>query len=218
MKIICFSPTASFSVGIALLAIGAMTVRRARHMNELPYAAIPVIFGVQQLIEGGVWLGLSAQYPTAHILAVAYLLFSNVLWPVFVPLAVWMIEPSAQHRRRIAWTIMVGLAVGLFYLVAIISHPVGATIKALHIKYHLPHPHKHLVFTFYAMATCLAPLLSSLWTLRMLGITLCISMITAYVIYTMWFASVWCFFAALISAMVFLHFYARRGCLRALFA
>lgn len=219
MKIICFSATASVSAGIALLAIGAMTIRRTRNKAELPYATIPLLFGVQQLIEGGLWLGLSAHHPATHALAVVYLLFSNVLWPIYVPLAVWMIEPSARHRRRIAFSLAIGIAVAMFFLAAIMTHPVGATIKAMHIKYSLPHPHKHLVFAFYAMATCLAPLLSSFRTLRLLGVVISMSMIFAYVIYTAWFASVWCFFAAIISATVFLHFYGkRRGYVRGLSA
>jgi hypothetical protein len=204
--IICFSATASFTIGIGLLAMGAVTLRLIRHKAELPYAAIPVIFGVQQLIEGGLWLGLPVQSPLAHMLAVAYLLFANVLWAFYVPFAIWMIEPSKPHRKRMAWTMAIGVAVAMFFLGAMMTHPVSATIEAMHIKYHLPHPHKHIVFAFYAVATCLTPLLSSFKTLRWFGAMLILSMLGSYAIYAMWFASVWCFFAALISVIVVLHF------------
>ena len=52
----CFSATASFSAGAALLIVGAVTVRRARRRAELPFSLIPVLFGIQQLIEGAIWL------------------------------------------------------------------------------------------------------------------------------------------------------------------
>ncbi|MEP7005137.1 MAG: DUF6629 family protein, partial [Sphingomonas bacterium] len=52
----CFSATASFTAGAGLLIIGAVTVRRARTAAELPFALVPALFGVQQVIEGALWL------------------------------------------------------------------------------------------------------------------------------------------------------------------
>ncbi|MCW1382948.1 hypothetical protein OLX02_08935 [Novosphingobium sp. KCTC 2891] len=210
VRVICFSATASFTSGIALIAIGAVTMLRTREPQEVPLAAIPGIFGVQQLVEGCLWLGLPGQPPTSDRLAMTYLLFSHVLWPFFVPLAIWLIEPSARHRRRIAWGMAAGAATSMFFLVILLSEPVSATIEGLHIRYHLPHPHENIAFAFYAAATCLSPLLSSLKTARMLGVLIAASMVASYLIYAMWFASVWCFFAALVSSVVFLHFSGRR--------
>ena len=210
MKVICFSATASFTAGIALLAIGTVTVRRARAPKELPYAAIPMIFGVQQLVEGSLWLELPAQSPTTHVLTIVFLLFSNVLWPAYVPLAVWMIEPRGGRRRLIALPAAAGVATGLFFLAAIVTHPVRAAIEGMHIEYDLPHPQHAIAFGFYAVGTCLAPLLSSHRTVRLFGVAIVGSMIAAHLLYSMWFASVWCFFAALTSGIVFLHFRGRR--------
>lgn len=207
VTIICFSATASFSSGLALCAIGAITVLRAGNRRAIPFAAIPLIFGMQQLVEGGLWLSLAGHSVSTHGLTVAYLLFSNVLWPLYVPLAVWLMEPSAAHRRRIGWTVPAGAAISLYFLAAILSHPVSSAIEGMHIKYRLPHMHQELAFAFYAVATCLAPLLSSHKTVRWFGGLIVISMIIAYVIYTMWFASVWCFFAALASGLVAAHFF-----------
>lgn len=214
MTTICFSATASLGAGIALLAIGAATMRRARVQVELPYAAIPIIFGVQQLTEGGLWLALPTHHPATHALTILYLLFSNVLWPLYVPLAVWLIEPEPARRRWFIPSILAGAGTSLFFLIAIASQPVAATISGPHIDYLLPHPHQTIAFAFYALATCLAPLLSSYRMVRLLGIILIGSMIMAYLVYAMWFASVWCFFAALTSSIVFLHF-ARRDAPRA---
>jgi hypothetical protein len=184
-------------------------VRRAdRH--EFPYAAIPLFFATQQLIEGALWLALPAGSPSAHILTVGYLMFSNILWPIYVPVAVWMIEPSAVRRRRLLLPVTAGAMTSMFFVVAIVTRPVSAMIVRSHIHYDLPHPHDKIVFAFYAVATCLAPLLSSHKAVRLLGVVLIVSMIAAYFIYMMWFASVWCYFAALISAVVSLHFL-RRG-------
>ena len=59
----CFSATASFTAGVLLLGAGALTVRSARSPRELPLAAIPRLFSIQQLIEGVVWLTFRYEAP-----------------------------------------------------------------------------------------------------------------------------------------------------------
>jgi len=56
----CFSATASFSAGAVLRGIGALTLKAARRPCEWPFAAIPLLFAIQQLIEGMIWLTFSA--------------------------------------------------------------------------------------------------------------------------------------------------------------
>lgn len=57
----CFSATASFAAGIGLTGIGLATLSLAPTWRERPFAAIPLLFGLQQLIEGGApWLALAA--------------------------------------------------------------------------------------------------------------------------------------------------------------
>lgn len=192
-----------------MLAIGAVSVGRTRHITEVPYAAIPVLFAVQQLVEGALWQVLPAQTSASHLLTIVYLLFSNVLWPIYVPIAIWLLEPRPERRRMIAWTVAGGTAVGVFFLAAIITHPVTAAIKGMHIKYHIPHHHDDIAVAVYAVATCLAPLLSSHKMVRFFGAALIASMIVAAFVYFYWFASVWCFFAALLSVLVILQFLRR---------
>ena len=45
------------------LCTDAATVRRARVRSELPYAWIPVLFGIQQLLEGALWLTFPDRAP-----------------------------------------------------------------------------------------------------------------------------------------------------------
>ena len=133
-------------------------------------------------------------------------MFSNVFWPIYVPLAVLMIEPSMAHRRRLLFPIVAGVGTGAFFLFALSMNPVSAEITGSHIHYDLPHSHDKIAFAFYAVATCLAPLLSSHPMVKLFGVALILSMAAAYASYAVWFASVWCFFAALLSVVVYLHF------------
>ena len=51
----CFSATASFSAGGVLLGLGMLTLKLASRPRELPFAAIPRLFAIQQLNEGVIW-------------------------------------------------------------------------------------------------------------------------------------------------------------------
>jgi len=205
VTIICFSATASFASGAVLLAVGSIAVRRA-HKPDYAYAAIPLLFGIQQIIEGGLWLVLAERASSQQCLTVGYLGFANILWPIYAPLAIWLMEPKSAHRKRLLLPLIAGVVTAIFFAHAIATHPISADIVRSHIRYRLPHDNEEIMFAFYATATCLAPLLSSYKSVRLLGSVIIASMITTYVFYTIWFASVWCYFAALISMIILLHF------------
>ena len=204
--IICFSATASTFTGVALLVVGIITVRRADRLAQIPYAAIPLIFGMQQLVEGYQWTVLPTQSQTTDIVATIYLFFSHVLWPIFVPLAVLLIEPLKARRKLLLLPMTAGAAASIYFLTALVTEPVSALIEGKHIVYHLPHRHDAFVLTLYIIGTCLTPLLSSYKSIRLFGFVIVIALIVTRLAYMHWFASVWCFFAAMMSAIVFLHF------------
>ena len=96
----CFSATASFAAGGLLLGVGSLTLRRARTPRERPFAAIPLLFAIQQFIEGVIWLTFSREAPLLNtVMTHAYSFFSHVLWPVYVPVAVLLIEPPGGAGR-----------------------------------------------------------------------------------------------------------------------
>ena len=110
----CFSAFASFSAGVALLVIGGDSARRTRHAAELPYALIPLLFGVQQLLEGGLWLTLAEpQQCLSALLTQGYSAFSQVIWPIYIPAAVYLLERPGWRRRAIALIALGGAVVGL---------------------------------------------------------------------------------------------------------
>ena len=86
-----FSATASFSAAALLLGIVTLTLKSAlvtRQRRALPFAAITVVFAVQQLIEGVIWLTFAEKRTRLHAgMTCAYSFFSHVLWPVYEPVA-----------------------------------------------------------------------------------------------------------------------------------
>lgn len=108
----CFSAAASFSAGTLLLAVGAVTLRMVQRSAQRPYAAIPLLFAVQQLVEGVVWLSFGGPAGLNFVATQVYSFFSHVLWPVYVPLAAWRMEPRGPRRRALSAFVAAGLVVG----------------------------------------------------------------------------------------------------------
>lgn len=94
----CFSAAASFAAGGALAVAGGITIAQAQEKKELPFASIPLLLGIQQAIEGVIWVSFS--FPTVNTAAVyAYSMFSHVLWPIFVPFSVFLVETDQTRKR-----------------------------------------------------------------------------------------------------------------------
>ena len=51
----CFSVSPSFIASTSLSAIGVATLGTPEGATERPFAAIPLLFGIQQLTEGVIW-------------------------------------------------------------------------------------------------------------------------------------------------------------------
>ena len=208
----CFSAPASFGAGVLLLAIGSAAARRARHPGELPFALVPVLFGIQQLIEGALWLTFPDRAPLLNnLLTQFYSLFSQVLWPIYIPVAVLLLEPTSWRRTALVATTVAGAAVSLFLLYYLVRLPVVSQVQGRHITYYFPHFHQFAATGLYLLGACVGPLFSSHRVVRVFGMAACLSLVATYFFYTTWFISVWCFFAAILSGLVFLHFLRRRS-------
>ena len=210
----CFSATASFSAGAFLLGIGTLTLRSAMTTHErraLPFAAIPLLFAVQQLVEGVIWLSFRDEATQLNsVMTHVYSFFSHVLWPVYVPVAVVLMEPEGWRRRVLIAFIAAGAAVGAYLLYVLVAFPVVSRPTSQHIEYDSPHFFAAATMTLYLLSTALSPLLSTHRMVVVFGILALLSFGAAYAFYATWFISVWCFFAALLSMVVYLHF-APRG-------
>ena len=208
----CFSATASFSVGALLIGIGALTLKTAKHRREWPLAAIPLLFAIQQLSEGVIWLTFSADAPLLNtVMTHVYSFFSHVLWPVYVPVAVLLIEPSGRRRRVLLTFVAAGLAVGVYLLYFLVAFPVVSRPTGQHIEYVSPHFFAVVAITLYLMSTTFSPILSTHRMVKVFGVLALLSFGAAYFFYATWFISVWCFLAALMSAVVYRHFLLRRA-------
>lgn len=206
----CFSAPASFVAGTVLSAIGVATIKRVERRTELPLALIPLLFGIQQLVEGVLWLTLSRDAPVLRqTLTYVYSVFSHVWWPIYVPFAVGMLESTPWRKRTLIAFQVAGLVVGLYLLFIIVTQPIVAEIDGGHIVRHIVYvsPHFYLapVMVLYLAATCVSSFISSHPFVRLFGVLALVSFIAAYLFYSRALVSVWCFFAAVLSIVIYVH-------------
>ena len=161
----CFSATASFSAGALLLGIGTLTLRSARATRQpraLLFAAIPMLFAIQQLIEGVIWLTFTDELPRLNaVMTHAYSFFSHVLWPVVVPLAVVLMEPNRWRRLALIAFVVAGAAVGAYLLYVLMAYPTVSRPTGQHIEYISPHFFAAVTMTLYLLSTAIRPMLPS---------------------------------------------------------
>lgn len=185
--------------------IGRETLKKTKVKTDYPFAAIPLIFGIQQFVEGGVWLSIGLPVIN-QITAYVYLIFAYVLWPIFVPTAILLMENDPLRKRIIKVLVVCGMIAGLTLLYSILSGPVEAQVIQQSVSYSsIGNFPAHTVW-LYIIATCFSCMASSHKMVTLFGITLFVSCFTAWQCYANTFVSVWCFFSAILSFMVYLHF------------
>ena len=200
----CFSETASLLTGVFTGVVGVVAVVRSREPRELPLAFIPLVFALQQFIEGGLWVSGLADVASAA-LTQAFLILALVFWPLFSPAAALAIETERPRRGLIGACLAIGAGVAAYFAWQLLAFPHGARVVDGHIQYDIVNT-PVFVGGLYVVATTLPLLLSSVPAVGMLGLVVLTGSIVTYAAYDQAFVSVWCFFAAAGSVVVAGHF------------
>jgi hypothetical protein len=217
----CFSATASFGASAVLGTLGIISVAKAKTNPQKVFATIPLLFAVQQLSEGLLWLSLkdadmaSWQSLLTHI----FLIFAMAVWPFWIPFTIWLLEKDAIRKKKIKLFVWVGAVVAIGVCVILFSYPVqvvtpfcfncpGSSLSPrdhLHYEFAIPAMIKKLIVAFsvlYIAATIVTPFFSSIKKMKWLGVVFLASYFFAVGFYRGFVISVWCFFAAVLSFVV----------------
>ena len=218
----CFSATASFGAGAVLGVTGIVAVAKAKSNPQRLFATIPLIFAVQQLTEGILWLSLTdpGLASSQSILTYIYLVFAMAVWPLWVPLTIRLLEKDAGRKRIMNVLVGIGVLVSVCVVLVLSVYPVQVMTPAclscpfsstssinqhLHYQFTFPPVPKGLIGTFtalYILATIITPFISRIKKMKWLGIVFLLSYLFAVILYNGFVISVWCFFAALLSFVV----------------
>lgn len=115
----CFSATASFTAAAVLLPAGAGAIYQAARTDRAytPICALTLFFGIQQAFEGGVWIaGNHGNMALVNIFSLGYMFFSWLAWPVWVPFAVYFLEPPRRRSLYLVLSILGGMLGAIQYV------------------------------------------------------------------------------------------------------
>jgi len=204
----CFSATASFTAAAVLGTIGVATLRHVREPRSLLFASVPMLFAFHQFSEGMVWLGLDGQIGKTGLDHVAFLftLYAQGILPFLMPLAVALMEPPGWRRAVILGLTAIGLFVCLWDATGLIFYPSQVYIDHQSIAYRNPLTASFAVSLLFILATCGALILSSHRVVRAYGVLNVIGLSVVELVKAHSFASVWCFYAAALSVMIYWQF------------
>lgn len=190
-----------------LSALGIVTLTKVRAKEEIPFGMIPLLFGLQQGVEGAVWLSIQGGNVLLNSIAShTFVLFAYVLWPVFIPIAVVLLE-HVPWRRKVLYILgLCGAGLGIYFLYSLTQFPVTGHVANNCIAYSTPHFDTIAVVILYVAATCLSLLISSHRTVKWFGVAATLSLLITYLFYDFALVSVWCFFAAILSCIVYFFF------------
>jgi hypothetical protein len=203
----CFSAEASFAASSVLAASSIAIARIPKERASIPLSLFPAVFATHQFIEGLVWLNQDGVLPDAYKSAAvyAYAFIAYVLWPILVPFSAYLIETGRRKRILILICQAIGLGVGLALLLSFTRAPVDVTANCYSLSYRVGAPEPLIIP--YLVAVSIPFLASSRRGLVLFGAAITVSCAVAAVATSAaTFPSVWCFFAALLSAGLYLYF------------
>lgn len=205
----CFSAQASFIASGVTAVAGVAAVMSVKKKNEIPLAITPLLFSAQQLVEGFQWL--SARPSTMSlILGYTFLVFAFTLWPIYIPFAVYKAEKDEKRKDVMKYLLAMGILVSISLIVFLITTPlsIGACTTSIKYDFNIIYPTWRIIP--YVIATCGSCLLSSHKYVKIFGVVTLISLLASWGFYSSTFGSVWCYFSAGLSAIIYMHFHKRK--------
>lgn len=203
----CFSAQASFIASALLSVIGVASLKKCKKQQQKLLATVPLLFAAQQALEGIAWLALPnpEQQALATFATYGFLFFAMLLWPVWIPAVLFINEKTAQRKKYMIPSLTCGAlfsATLLYFLVTLGAH---ASIINHHIVY-TTGLCKQLIAVgtaIYLLAAIPPFFITKLPNMRLIGFLAALSFLVSHLFYTQALVSVWCFFVALISILIY---------------
>ncbi|BAZ08587.1 hypothetical protein NIES4071_03920 [Calothrix sp. NIES-4071] len=208
----CFSAEASFTASALLISTGLYCLRTAKAKTRmyLPFAAIPLVFGIQQALEGFVWIGTNSDSKNlVQLSSLGFLFFSHCFWLFWTPMSVSLIEEDASIKNICRFAAVIGVIFGTLLYIPFLINEQWFSVATQYgsIKYQtilifdafMPRNMSRLI---YACITVIPLLIASEAKLKVLGGLLFCSFAFSYIVFEYAFVSIWCFWAALLSVYI----------------
>ena len=120
-------------------------------------------------------------------------------------MAALMMEKERKRKRILKGLLVMGALVSVYYAYRLLFFEINPQIIEHHIKYNADAP-TYLalwIIPFYLVATIAPLFVSSVKKMPLMGILMFVSCIVAAIFFVHYLTSVWCFFGAIISIMIY---------------
>ena len=200
----CFSAGASFGASAVLLGAGVVTLSQTKSRSEWAFAGIPLFFAVQQFSEGLLWWAMTdpAYSGWQALSTYVFYFFAQVFWPVWIPLSVWLLEKKALREKVLRIFLVAGALLTVYMIVSITRFGIEAFVEKCHIRYGPKYPFGVVRTILYVLIVIGPFFISSYKKMKAFGIGALISLAVTLVFFKGFMVSVWCFFAAVISLLI----------------
>ncbi len=203
----CFSAIVSFSAAAGLALLGIGTIRQTTSKNQLLLASFPCLFALQQTLEGFVWLGRDNSYfsQVDNIGTYGFLLFATLLWLVLSPLAIYYLETDTNKKSGLLGLAIGGLLLGAYLFGWIMLHGVKPQTFSGNLFYDLKFIPGYEASKYLYLAIIVLPFaIAHSTALKLFSGSIVISFAVSQLFFHATMVSVWCFFAAVLSGLLYL--------------
>jgi len=204
----CFSIQASIITSATLITMSTLYLKKQLRSATRMIALMPLLLGIQQACEAFIWhyKPIKKYAHLAHKATYIFLFFAYIVWPIWVPLALWHAESQVPRKQLLLILITIGVLTSTALGYCILKSTATSAISCAHIVYntHIPTTWQRPLTYAYTIATIIPWFVSSIQNIWMIGILASIGYIVSAWYYFNAFTSVWCFFAAAISALIYI--------------
>lgn len=137
-------------------------------------------------------------------LGYGFLFFAFLLWIVAIPVLSGMLEPNIVRKKWMRYLFWLGCGGAAYLLYFMVTSPLTVCVTNHSIDYQIFVPFIDYFFIVYVLATCGSLLISSIKNIRLFGWLIFFSLLITIWAYRETLTSVWCFFSAILSCLVFL--------------
>lgn len=205
----CFSASASFTASGILGVIGVLSLYEIRNKQKtaLPCIFIPLFFSLQQGMEGITWL--THNQPDLvwlqQIASYGFLIIAIAVWPIWFPYSAYLLEKQTERKKWIFSIGILGCLTAIVEMYFFMDIGAGMNVHSNHISYvFFSSVNGVIPFNLLYCLAVIGPwFISKVKGMKPVGVGIGLGLIVSQIFYTFAMGSVWCFFAALSSMLIY---------------
>ncbi len=216
----CLSATVSYAAAAVLVPSGAVATVWAwtGDRRYLMLAILPLLFGLQQGVEGMVWVAGAAEHPH-HVewYSYVYMFFVWIIWPVWIPMSAYFLESGGRGALILLFVIAGAMLGGLQFIPYFVHEGwLSTSLLTWAVRYEDINlldaiVSREVTYGVYLAAVIVPFLLVRDRDIKIFGLLTAGVVVITYLFFSYAYISVFCFGGALISVYLLVLIWRRRS-------